>query len=175
MGTITPENPFDRMIPEIHAEMPAIFYSMDAYPGGSPAWIVRKAADLQAIYSDTVNFSNKDFAPFAQLVGESWSSLPAETDPPMHGLYRKWINPVFTPKAMRELEEKITNYAREYCETMRPRGECEFMGDLAVEFPIKDFLELMGFRSDVSRGGKEVVSKYHSRRTPIHENNNIRN
>src|SRR3546814_8850750 len=88
MGTITPENPFDRMIPEIHAEMPAIFYSMDAYPGGSPAWIVRKAADLQAIYSDTVNFSNKDFAPFAQLVGESWSSLPAETDPPMHGLYR---------------------------------------------------------------------------------------
>src|SRR3546814_4848397 len=79
----------------------------------SPAWIVRKAADLQAIYSDTVNFSNKDFAPFAQLVGESWSSLPAETDPPMHGLYRKWINPVFTPKAMRELEEKITNYARD--------------------------------------------------------------
>src|SRR3546814_2583608 len=63
----------------------------------------------------------------------------------MHGLYRKWINPVFTPKAMRELEEKITNYAREYCETMRPRGECEFMGDFAFEFPIKVFLELMGF------------------------------
>src|SRR3546814_15174446 len=62
----------------------------------------------------------------------------------MHGLYRKWINPVFTPKAMRELEEKITNYAREYCETMRPRGECEFMGDFAFEFPIKVFLELMG-------------------------------
>src|SRR3546814_2554170 len=46
---------------------------------------------------------------------------------------------------MRELEEKITNYAREYCETMRPRGECEFMGDFAFEFPIKVFLELMGF------------------------------
>src|SRR3546814_15615281 len=60
MGTITPENPFDRMIPEIHAEMPAIFYSMDAYPGGSPAWIVRKAADLQAIYSDTVNFRSEE-------------------------------------------------------------------------------------------------------------------
>src|SRR3546814_4526017 len=44
-----------------------------------------------------------------------------------------------------DLEEKITNYAREYCETMRPRGECEFMGDFAFEFPIKVFLELMGF------------------------------
>src|SRR3546814_13945043 len=107
------------MIPEIHAEMPAIFYSMDAYPGGSPAWIVRKAADLQAIYSDTVNFPNQDFAPFAQLVGESWSSLPAETDPLMHGLSRKWINPVFTPTARRALEEKSTHYAREYYETKR--------------------------------------------------------
>src|SRR3546814_14069651 len=125
--------------------MPAICDSMDADPGGAPAWIVRKAADRQAIYSDTVNFSNKDFAPFAQLVGESWSSLPAETDPPMHGLYRKWINPVFTPKAMRELEEKITNYAREYSETMRPRGECELLGDLAFVFTIKVFLEFVVF------------------------------
>src|SRR3546814_19038194 len=59
MGTITPENPFARMIPEIHAEMPSIFYSMDAYTGGSPSWLVRKAAVLQDFYIDPVNFSNK--------------------------------------------------------------------------------------------------------------------
>jgi cytochrome P450 len=145
MGSITSENPFDRMIPDIHRDMPPIFFAMDAYPGGTPAWIVRKAADLQAIYADTTNFSNKDFAPFAKLVGESWSSLPAETDPPMHGLYRKWINPVFTPKAMALLEGKIRVYAREYCEAILKKGHCEFMGDFAFEFPIKIFLELMGF------------------------------
>ena len=145
MGTTTPENPFDRMIPAIHADFPPVFYAMDAYPGGSPAWIVRRAADLQAIYADTANFSSKDFAPFAKLVGGNWSSLPAETDPPMHGLYRKWINPLFTPKAMAALEGKIDDYARDYCERLRPRGGCEFMGDFAFEFPIKVFLELMGF------------------------------
>jgi cytochrome P450 len=145
MGTTTKENPFDRMIPAIHRDLPPIFYAMDAYPGGSPAWIVRRAADLQAIYSDTTNYSNKDFAPFAMLVGETWSSLPAETDPPMHGLYRKWVNPLFTPKAMTLLEAKIEGYAVDYCNAMRDSGSCEFMGDFAFEFPIKIFLELMGF------------------------------
>src|SRR3546814_11250193 len=76
MGTITPENPFDRMLPEIHAATPAIFSSMDAYPGGSPAWFVRHAADLPALYSDTMNSSNKDFATFTQLFGERWRTIP---------------------------------------------------------------------------------------------------
>jgi cytochrome P450 len=150
LGSTTQENPFERMIPEMHRTMPPVFFSMDAYPGGSPAWIVRRAADLQAIYTDTVNFSSKDFAPFAKLIGETWNELPAETDPPMHGLYRKWINPLFTPKAMAALEEKIAHYAREYCETMRPKGHCEFVGDFAFEFPIKVFLELMGFPLDMA-------------------------
>ena len=144
MGGVIDENPFDRMIPELHRTHPPVFYAMDAYPGGTPAWIVRRVEDLQAIYYDTTNFSNKDFAPFALLVGETWSSLPAETDPPMHGLYRKFVNPIFTPKAINLLDERIRTYAREYCATILAKGSCEFMADFAFEFPIKVFLELMG-------------------------------
>src|SRR5690606_7748358 len=143
MGAVTDDNPFDHIIPDIHKNFPPIFYALDAYPGGSPAWIMRRAEDLKAVYFDTEHFSNKDFAPFAQLVGENWSSLPAETDPPMHGLYRRWINPLFTPKAMSKLEDKIRLYAREYCVELKERGSCEFMTDFAFEFPIKVFLELM--------------------------------
>lgn len=143
-GTTIDENPFERIIPAIHAEMPEIFYAMDAYPGGSPAWILRRAEDMRAVYFDTEHFSNKDFAPFAKLVGESWSSLPAETDPPMHALYRAFVNPLFAPKAMVLLEDRIRGYARDYLATLAPRGGCEFMNDFAFEFPIKVFLELMG-------------------------------
>ena len=71
MGGLIDENPFDRIIPDMHRTMPPIFYALDAYPGGTPAWIVRRVADLQKIYFDTDSFSNKDFAPFALLVGES--------------------------------------------------------------------------------------------------------
>jgi cytochrome P450 len=144
MGGTIDENPFDRIIPDIHKNMPPIFYSLDAYPGGTPAWIVRRVEDLQTIYFDTESFSNKDFAPFALLVGETWSSLPAETDPPMHALYRKFVNPIFTPKKINVLDEKIRQYAREYCAEIKAKGSCEFMADFAFEFPIKVFLELMG-------------------------------
>ncbi|AOG01108.1 MAG: cytochrome P450 [Blastomonas sp.] len=150
MGGLVEENPFDRMIPEIHRTMPPIFYALDAYPGGTPAWIVRRVKDLQAIYYDTESFSNKDFAPFALLVGESWSSLPAETDPPMHGLYRKWVNPLFSPKEMNKLDRKIRDYARDYCTAIKARGSCEFMGEFAFEFPIKVFLELMGLPQEMT-------------------------
>jgi cytochrome P450 len=150
MGGLTDENPFDRLIPDIHLTMPPIFYALDAYPGGTPAWIVRRVADLQKIYFDTDSFSNKDFAPFALLVGESWSSLPAETDPPMHGLYRKWVNPLFSPKEMNKLDGKIRDYARGYCAAIKAKGCCEFMSEFAFEFPIKVFLELMGLPQEMT-------------------------
>ena len=144
MGGLIEDNPFDHIIPDIHRTMPPIFYALDAYPGGTPAWIVRRVKDLQTIYYDTESFSNKDFAPFALLVGENWSSLPAETDPPMHGSYRKWVNPLFSPKEMNKLDGKIRDYARDYCTAIKATGSCEFMGEFAFEFPIKVFLELMG-------------------------------
>jgi cytochrome P450 len=125
-------------------DYPEVFYSMDAYPGFQPSWIMRRTEDMRAVYLDHEHFSAKDFAPFAMLAGETWSSLPVESDPPMHGLYRSFINPLFAPKAMAALEDKIRGYARDYILSMKPKGGCEFLKDFAFEFPIKVFLEMMG-------------------------------
>ena len=76
--------------------------------------VFRRAKDLQQIYLDTEHFSNKDFAPFAKLVGDKWSQVPAETDPPMHGPYRAIINPLFTQIRMRNMESRVREIAREY-------------------------------------------------------------
>src|SRR5882672_5315365 len=72
LGAMTMEDPFKEMIPHIH-EGPAVLYATNAYPGGTPAWVFRRAADLQAIYQDTEHFSSKDFAPFAKMIGDTWS------------------------------------------------------------------------------------------------------
>jgi cytochrome P450 len=92
---------------------------------------------------DTAHFSNKDFAPFAQLVGDTWSSLPAETDPPMHALYRAMVNPLFAPRKIANLEQRVREIARQYLSTFQARGGCEFMSEFAFRFPIAVFLELM--------------------------------
>ena len=96
-----------------------------------------------AIYQDTEHFSNKDFAPFAKLLGDSWNLLPAETDPPMHALYRAMVNPLFAPRKMQAMDNRVREFARGYIAKFKDRGECEFMSELAFRFPIAVFLELM--------------------------------
>jgi cytochrome P450 len=101
--------------------------------------------DLRKVYLDTDTFSSKDLSPFAMLIGETWTNLPVEIDPPAHAKYRSFINPLFTPAAMARLEDRIRGYAVDYIEAFRERGSCEFMAEFAFEFPIKVFLELMDF------------------------------
>src|SRR5690349_10064228 len=97
-GLTTDKDPFNDLADSVH-QGPDIIYAMHAYPGGTPAWVPRRMADLRKIYFDTEHFSSKDFSPFSKLIGETWNNLPAEHDPPMHGLYRSMVNPLFTPKA----------------------------------------------------------------------------
>lgn len=146
-GLTTDRDPFNDLAASVQ-EQPEIFYAPHAYPGGTPAWIVRRAQDLREIYYDTEHFSSKDFGSFAKLVGETWSILPAESDPPTHALHRTFVNPFFTPKAMAKLEDRIRVTAVEYVDTFKDKGACEFMRDFAFEFPIKVFLELMGLPLD---------------------------
>jgi cytochrome P450 len=146
-GGVMEGNPFKGTFQSLR-NYPEIFYSMDAYPGSRPAWIMRRTADMRQVYMDTTNFTSKDFSPFAMLAGETWSPLPVEYDPPQHTLYRSFINPLFAPKAMTALEDKIRGYAREYILAMKAKGSGEFLKDFAFEFPIKVFLELMGLPLD---------------------------
>lgn len=148
LGQETYENPFDRIIPEIN-KGPEVLWSKDGYLGMQGAWIFRRAQDMQAIYLDTEHFSNKDFAPFAKLVGESWSTLPAEIDPPMHGLYRQMINPLFTPRRLAALEDNVRSYAQLYIKKFKNKGRCEFMNEFAFRFPINVVLDLIGLPMDM--------------------------
>ena len=150
-GMTTREEPHRTWAPRIHAEEPDIFFAPHAYPGGTPAWVVRRMDHLREVYFDTDTFSSKDFSPFAKLIGESWINTPVEIDPPNHAKYRKMANPLFTPKAVSALDDKIRQYAVDYVEAFRQRGECEFMAEFAFEFPIKVFLQLMDFPLDHTR------------------------
>ena len=88
-GMTTREEPHRTWAPRIHAEEPDIFFAPHAYPGGTPAWVVRRMDHLREVYFDTDTFSSKDFSPFAKLIGESWINTPVEIDPPNHAKYRK--------------------------------------------------------------------------------------
>lgn len=143
MGLTTSENPFTDMLAELH-EGPAVIYTTNAYPIDIPAWVPRRLETLQAIYLDTDHFSSASFSPYAMLVGEQWNLVPVEIDPPNHSKYRSLLNPLFTPRRLQALEDKVRQTARDFIAQFKDAGECEFMSEFAMRFPIAVFLDLMG-------------------------------
>lgn len=146
-GIITDENPFEDWTKRLHGG-PPVFYAPTAGPGGSGTWVVTKAALLREIYENPGVFSSEGWSPFQQVIGEDWRTLPLECDPPKHTKYRALAMPLFSPKAINALDERIRGHAKYYVDRIAARNSCEFMADFAFEFPIRVMLEIMGLPLD---------------------------
>lgn len=144
LGNLTSVNPYHRMVHDIHRVNPPVFYVPDVYPGGTPAWVVRRFADLRRIYADAEHFSVKGFAPFAMMIGETWGNVPAEADAPLHDQYRALLNPLFTPAALKKLEPKVAAVAQNLVDGFKNAGAVEFRSAFAVRFPVSIILDLLG-------------------------------
>lgn len=140
------DNPHETIIPEIHAG-PAVFYS-DNVTLNQPGWVVRRAEDLRKIYADTENYHKRGNTGFAKMIGEDWDIIPTELDPPIHTAYRSALNPLYAPSQMMKLDVKVRERARELIATFKDKGECEFVQDFAVLFPITIFLEMIDLPVD---------------------------
>jgi cytochrome P450 len=135
------ENPHETIIPAIH-DGPAVFYS-DNISINQPGWVVRRAEDLRRIYADTENYHKSGNTGFARMIGEEWDIIPTELDPPVHTAYRSALNPIYAPSQMMKLDVKVRERARELIATFKDKGECEFVQDFAILFPITIFLEMI--------------------------------
>lgn len=147
LGLSTYDNPYTTILPEIH-KMPPVFWAPDAYLGVAPAWVFRRAKDLNQIFLDTEHFSSKDMAPFSALVGEQWSMLPLESDPPDHMKYRMLLTPLLTPARVAGMSSRVREHARHYIDRFKDTNGCEFVSEFAARFPIAVFLELFGLPMD---------------------------
>ena len=140
------DNPHETIIPAIHAG-PAVFYA-DNVTLNQPGWVVRRAEDLRKIYADTENYHKRGNTGFAQMIGEDWDIIPTELDPPVHTAYRSALNPLYAPSQMMKLDIKVRERARELIARFKDKGECEFVADFAILFPITIFLEMIDLPVD---------------------------
>jgi cytochrome P450 len=131
------------LIPAIH-EYPPIFWAKGVHPMLPGAWVPRGYKELQQIYLDTDHFTVRGTSQFAQMIGENWYSIPHESDPPLHSKYRMLLNPMFAPKYINQLEERMRQFAHDKFLKLKPNGGCDFVSEFAFEFPIRVFLDLMG-------------------------------
>jgi len=111
---------------------------------GLGTWVFTRGKDLRAILQDPETFASSGIRPFGKAIGDTWSLIPIDVDPPMHAKYRQILNPLFSPASIKPLEEAIAGRASELTAPLRESSGCEFMESFARPFPVSIFLELFG-------------------------------
>jgi cytochrome P450 len=128
-------------------------------PPYRPFWAITKHADIMAIERDNELFVSgprpllmqadaEDLLKAQQEAGIGLRTL-IHMDDPLHRDVRKIGADWFRPKAMRDLKVRVDELAKRYVDTMRDIGpECDFVTDIAVNYPLYVILSLLGLPED---------------------------
>jgi cytochrome P450 len=125
--------------------------------GISPFWIVTKHADILEISRQNDLFrSGERSTTFTNIeadkrVRQMTGGSPhlvrtlVQMDAPDHPKHRLLTQSWFLPQNIRHLEDRIRQIAREHVDHMiELGGECDFATDIAVTYPLRVIMEVMG-------------------------------
>jgi cytochrome P450 len=122
---------------ELREESPAFFNSY-----GSGYWIFTRHDEVRDIYRDPDLFSSESITPWERE--PVYRFIPTQIDRPDHVLYRRILNPWFSPDAV----NRIAPAARDLCRTLvaetAPKGRCNVVRDFALRYPTEVFLTMIG-------------------------------
>ena len=125
--------------------------------GFEPFWAITKHADICEISKQPDTFSStngiamiqqdQDAQLRAQNQGFGAMRVIIEMDPPEHRGYREVTSPVFTPRAVKAMDETIRTSAREIVDRLAGEtgeGECDFASDVAAAHPLRILSTMLG-------------------------------
>jgi len=145
----TLDDPFS-VTANIYEELPPIFYWARPAPGRyDGTWVVTHYNDIRDVYQKDELYSTVNAANFQALVGETFRMLPLAVDPPEHGHYRILLNPWFSPRAVSAMEPQMRSVINELIDQFEHKGECDAAYDFGRIYPVRVFLDMMGFPQDM--------------------------
>lgn len=135
---------------DIFEKAPPIFYSnqLTGFGEVDSAWVVTRLKDIREVYQNTAVFSSVDTNSLVRVTGETFCLLPNNIDPPEHTKYRMFLSPWFSPKAVAEMEARIRAVIDELIDEFAEKGACDVAYDFGRVYPVRVFLDLMGFPQD---------------------------
>jgi cholest-4-en-3-one 26-monooxygenase len=129
-------------------------------PHGPGFLVVSKHADVQAASRDPVTYSSDQDRGGVVPLAEPEVAIPRPgykvliaMDPPEHTKYRKLVNRGFTPRMINALEPRIREMAVRILERAIAKGTCDFVVDVAAEFPAEVIAELI----DVPKEDRQTI------------------
>jgi len=128
------------------------------HPAGfEPYWAITKHADICEISKQPEVFASS--GGIAMLTEREEANVRdgdqgfgamrviIEMDPPEHRGYRNVTSPVFTPRAVKALDDVINTSARELVDKLAGKtgeGECDFASDVAAAHPLRILSTILG-------------------------------
>ena len=137
------EDPY-RTVAQLH-QGPAVFWNpCNDRHNSLGTWDITKAAHMREVLGDQNTFSSKECAGFSSMIGEEWLLTPLEIDPPEHNFYRSFLNPLFSPVAVKKLDHRIQQRSQELLDQVKHDGGCDFMEAYGRPFPVTIIMQLLG-------------------------------
>jgi cytochrome P450 len=125
--------------------------------GFEPFWAITRHADICEISKQPAVFSSakgiamirqsEEEAVREQNQGFGAMRVIIEMDPPDHRSYRNVASPVFTPRAVKAMDDVIRASAREIVDRLAGgtgEGECDFANDVAAAHPLRILSTMLG-------------------------------
>ncbi len=142
-----------------------VWWHPHAHAGGF--WAITRHADVVAVSRDPALFSSslKGYMPTPEpdpIDLEQSRLMLLGMDPPAHTRLRGLVNRGFTPRRVARLEPRIRELCRRIVDAVLPRGECDFVTDIAGELPSYLIAELVGIPLDDGRKLYELTEVMHS-------------
>ena len=117
----------------------------DAHDG---FWVVSRYRDVAAIARDDDTFlSSKGIT----IPASPTVTIPIDLDPPEFFLFRKLLQPLFSPSAVARLEPAIRAIATELVDEVIEDGRCDIHDALAKPLPAMMTFRMLGFPPEVWR------------------------
>jgi len=116
-------------------------------------WSITRYEDVLTVYRDADKFSSQRYSVGLPSNAEAEQMLSPEmrgcgqmligTDPPRHNAMRKRFNGSFLPRAIAQMEASSRQIVSEIVDVVAPRGECDFVVDVAARLPMAMICEMM--------------------------------
>lgn len=123
-----------------------LVWQEDEYARGGH-WLVLQRDDIDTVLKTPADFTN-NYGPLLEDFPEDLLAVQQESmtfmDPPRHRQYRSLVDPAFRPRALQQRQALIQRYAREVIDNIEQRGHCEFVGEVAMQVPMRTILGLLG-------------------------------
>ncbi len=120
--------------------------AFDQFPAGPGYWAVTRFEDVwRASRSPEIFISGRgvNIGDMPVEISEFFGSMIA-MDAPRHSKLRGIVQRAFTPRHIAQIEAHIATKATEIIDAVAPKGEVDFVSEIAAQLPLQVICEMMG-------------------------------